>query len=444
MSDASLSDATPVFGPQVRSTWAWDPHADVRVMARERWLLPFLPAHAGAAPRVFPGGSSPVFAADDDTVFIVTAGYTGTALVPPSLLHAVDADGTARWTSELPGTRPLAMLVTDAGDVLVVGNEYFADGTASAWLQRVSPSGELRWRRGLVADPADPAASFGVRVLPALDWDGNVYVVVGNTVSSLDVAGATRWTGLLTTEASFGCREGGSADPFVLDDTLWLVGSCGVYSFSLDGEPRVRRSTPAEPPRPPIYYGATPTPSGHVIAGRDGGVDLLDAQGDVAHALDDVLLQIDGELLTTGDDAFIAVASGGVTVFDTAGPRWVAFLASSRGPLLDERGHLALLQLDQNLDVFDIADGALVAAYDTGRGGTSSLGVVLRPGQLVTPARLTPLGVAAGTSPPIAALHCVEVDLGLPAPSAWSRVDGGQRHQRRARSSPPTGRRPPP
>jgi len=425
--DVGQQRVVPVESP-------YDPPGLRRRIAKERWLnvIALEPTDRG---RLFQDPYRLGFVSGDDRFYVVSAGVRNGDVDRGSLyqLHALDMDtGAEVWRRSLiEAVLPRGALVDDAGDVLVVANQDGIDGFGLAY--KVSRQGELLWQQPVPVPPNfpyDPLAPYGVYFAPATDWDCNYYFLRGLTVSSTDADGNLRWIQPLGTRVSKGCIDGWGGDLFVLDETLWVVGWCGVFAFSLDGEIEVWNKNSEDGPTA-AYYGAVPLPDGRILAGRVNGFDVLGKNGtgeqillrDNAHC-------VHCDLLIGPNDAFL-VNSGGAYVFDHDGVRWEWSMEPGINALIDTHGHLVAQTRRGLINILDLTDASYIAAYDVGRDVTDELGVVSRPGELVVPLNLTRNGLRA------AAVSCVEIpELGLPASGLWSRRDGNQKNQRRYRTQP--------
>ena len=418
-------------GPQrlIPKESATDPPGIRTRTATERWLhvIALEPTDHG---RLFRDPNRLGFVADDDRFYVVTMGLRADDSDPSSQyqLHAIDVDtGAEVWrVSLIEAVWPRGALVDDAGDVVVVANQDGTNGIGLAY--KVSRQGELLWQQPIPSAPNDPSARYGVYFAPAMDWDGNYYFVRGLSVTSTDAAGNVRWTLALGTKVSKGCIDGWSGSLFVLDETLWVVGWCGVFSFSLEGEVKVWNKNPETGPTV-VYFDAVPLPDGRILAGAVTGFDILSEMG-TGQPLLSRTFHFGTDLLVGPDGAF-AVHAGGAYVFGFEGLRWEWSMEYGINALIDAHSHLVVQTSRDHVNILDLADGSYVAVYDVGRRVTGEFGVVSRPGQLVVPLNLTRNGLRA------AAVSCVEIPgLGLHAPGVWSRRDGNQKNQRRYRTQP--------
>lgn len=426
--DGDAADTGPLdFGPQT----PWDKPdgwtGPDRILAPECWLLPFLP-EPGEIDREFQYAGDFTMAADVDRVYVITGGSVPNARTRAEptnfFLHAVDADGVELWRTGIYGAEaPVAILVADAGDVIVVFNDRRLEFGWGGFVDKVSRDGDILWYSSAPGLAGVPQATGGIRGAPALDEDGNVYVNYGTVVSSLSgLDGSPRWSRAMPDDA---CDASVWVDLVVVGDVVWAVSACGVFAWARDGTERVALPR-TEWARPAPGKAAVLT-SGELVIGRGGALERLTASGEVADHWDGLDASEGSDLLVAPDDTLVVVRSGSASVMAGGRVLWTEGLrGDGRDPIIDDRGQL----VTGAVDLRTLPDGELTGPYDRGRRSLPSTGVVLRAGQLIAPTYLYPVG-APEDGHAIAALQCVALPVGLPAPNSWSRRHGDQQNRRR-------------
>jgi hypothetical protein len=264
------------------------------------------------------------------------------------IVHAVDADGDALWLRQFDFGEfefPYAVALAPDGDLIVAGS---ADGTVDgppaggddAFVLRLAPDGEERWRVALGSEGRDQALAVAVAA------DGTI--VVGG-----------RSDGGLT-----GAAAGG--------DDAFLV------ALAPDGRERWRRGIASD--GDDAVRVLAPTPDGGVLAGlhstgslgapNQGGVDsylrAYDASGEVVrraslHDADD--LRVFGATVVPGG-AWIVVGGGPEDHDDGADvPVFVRSIAPDGGTAWS--ASLGPARRDLEHDVAIAPDGTLVVAATT-------------------------------------------------------------------------------
>jgi len=417
------SDAPPPpfeVPPQVRWGVDKDPPEVDRRLAEECWVRPFL-ADDGLTGHRFPGPTSDWFtvdmAASQDRVYVVTeaarVGY-GTW----QYIHAVSADGEVLWSTLGFQSDPHVYLAVDpSGDLLAVEvfepRGPYQGGTA---ITKHSPDGDRLWAQFVPPHPDDPSCCPTRGSRGALDDAGNVYLTVGVSVASVSSHGEPRWQHLLVPERHDGCGWDVGNPPVVVDDRVWYLGGCGVFAFSLDGDPVVWRPR-LDNPELTSYLASTALNDGTVSGRRiGGGADVFDRHGAIVRTTP-------WRTQVASPDGVGYVVGHGVVAHHGDEELWRHhFNDGAPGPILDSEGNLVILRTGRLLDIFDGRDGARVAALDIGRRGFGPVGVSLRPGELVTQAWLD---MPDGRR--VAALQCLKAPVSRAHPASWSHREGSQR-----------------
>jgi len=412
-----------------------DPPELERVLAEERWVLPFLAAD-GVTGHRFPGvarGLNTVdMAAFDDRVYVVTQG-----LRPRNdqwqHIHAVSADGELLWSVEGVQSGELVFLAVAPDGDLVVVDSYQGWPSPITLLTKLAPDGGRRWRERLRPHPDDPSCCPELASRAALDAEGNIYLTIGMSLASVSADGELRWQRLLSEFAFHGCGFDPGDPPLVVDDRVWHLSSCGVFALTLEGEPIVWRPRVTEPDADiaaaelPPYFDSLALPDGTVTGQRTaGGVDVFDGTGEL------VRFMPWGVSVVGADGLFFSVGIGAVA-HDGETELWRHFGGpTTAGPIVDSHGRLVVLGAGRHLNIYDPTDGAHVAALHTGREGFGPVGVSLREGELITQ---TILEMPDGRR--IAALQCLAAPVSPAHPLTWSHRHGDQRLSRSVQSRRP-------
>lgn len=192
-------------------------------------------------------------ATDGKTTYFVSRrdGDSGNRSAFEMLAHAVSEDGKELWRIEVGDYGwPLPPIVGDDGEVTFVASRH-DEATAefrSALALRITPGGLVRWSVDLATRIEDDSTyvEFGVRSrAAALDSAGNLYLVVGSYLISLDPLGQLRWRKYAARRGIPGCSLPATWSPFVIGESVLLVNGHGtLYATESSGASSSESSMP--------------------------------------------------------------------------------------------------------------------------------------------------------------------------------------------------------
>lgn len=417
--DADASDWP--FQPTAVALWTWRPLEE-----RGRGVV-INPAARGIAV-----GASKVYV---PTVTLDTPVRT--------FIDVVEADGGSVGRIETWGMNaPLPVIIDDDGSLILIG-QGIADtgGFNGVHVQKFTPQLELAWEANGGATVDDPVYGFQRQLAMSaggLDFNGNVYFVVGSYLKAFDGhTGDELWQQVVVPAGSVPSTF--NTAPVIIDDKIYMFDSEGsLLVLSTEGT-RVL-DLPLLKGQGASWMNATP--DGRLVV-KIGGAELVvfTVSGEEVGRIRDVgggsfefafQPAPDGSLYVQSDSMFT------IRTYDPAlVPKWTT--ADLRSPaklgmMFDDRGHLSYQSLgfEDHFIVLDRASGEVLFEKHPGVQPHRSPPVMIQDGQVVLLGRRPEEGLE---------LRCISVpDIAVPVDPAWVTTHANFRNQRRIRSaSGPTG-----
>lgn len=206
--------------------------------------------------------STPVISADG-TIYITSYHYNFSGGYWYSLLHAINPDGTPKWTYQAGGYPARSPAIADDGTIYV----GISVSSTQAYLYALNPDGTLKWNY--------PTGSY-IGECPAIDLDGTIYFGSHDYyLYALNPDGTLKWR---TQTPHLRTIDGSPA--IGNDGTIYFGAQDYLYALDLNGNVKwAYQTNDGEPPGTFSYYESSPA------IGPDGTIYFVSNVGFHIHAV---------------------------------------------------------------------------------------------------------------------------------------------------------------